>query len=286
MKPEKPLIVHLTPAGPNSWKVVMTLEELGLKYEIDGFKLHETKQERYLSINPNGRVPGTPPLSNFNSMTLHCIMRDSIPRLIQPAALTDPNTNIILWESGAIVHYLVTTYDTAHKLTHTTPCERALEMQWLMFQMSGQGPYFGQASWFHWLHPEPVKSARDRYDAEVRRILGVLDGALKERQWLVGEKMTFADLVFLPYLERIALMMKVKQTELFAPFGNVRGWVGRMSERESWMRSMRKRTEVLDGLGLDEMGVPKEGVHMSPAEHYGSAKAQDVEGVGERDSAV
>jgi glutathione S-transferase len=95
------------------------MEELGIPYEIEGIRFEEVKSARFLAVNPNGRVP----------------------------AIEDPNTDVTLWESGAIIEYLVEQYDTEMKLTHAGLRERALQKQWLFFQVSGQGPYFGQAAW-------------------------------------------------------------------------------------------------------------------------------------------
>ena len=74
------------------------------------------------------------------------------------------------------------------------------QLQWLFFQASGQGPYFGQASWFHTYHPERVPSAQERYRNEVKRITSVLDSVLSKQEWLVGGKPTIADLSFIPYV--------------------------------------------------------------------------------------
>jgi glutathione S-transferase len=113
-------------------------------------------------LNPHGRVP----------------------------AIEDPNTGITLWESGAIVEYLVETYDTKHSLTYASSPEKYFVKQWLHFQISGQGPYFGQAAWFEKFHPEKIESARERYKNEIKRVLKVLDKHLETsgKGFLVGDK--------------------------------------------------------------------------------------------------
>ena len=78
------------------------------------------KEEPYISVNPNGRVP----------------------------AIEDPNTGVTLWESGAIIEYLMDTYDKDGKLHYTNSPEKFTQLSWMHFQMSGQGPYFGQKAWF------------------------------------------------------------------------------------------------------------------------------------------
>ncbi|KAK8855280.1 glutathione transferase [Apiospora arundinis] len=145
--PPKPILAWLTPPGPNPWKVIFLLEELGLNYDIKSFSFENVKKKSFTDVNPNGRVP----------------------------ASEDPNTDLTLWESGAIYQYLVETYDGgAHH-------ERQLCNQWLHFQMNGQGPYYGQCGWFQHLHPEKYQPAIDRYANEIRRVLGVLEGVLAER---------------------------------------------------------------------------------------------------------
>lgn len=103
-------------------------------------------------------------------------------------AIEDPNTGITLWESAAIIDYLVETYDKEKKLTFTTIPEKFLVSQWIYFQMSGQGPYFGQAVWFHKYHQEQLESAKTRYEEQIKRVFYVLNKALEGKQYLVGDK--------------------------------------------------------------------------------------------------
>ncbi|KAI1737284.1 glutathione S-transferase [Xylaria scruposa] len=229
--PPKPICVWLTPPGPNSWEVVFILEELGLNYEIKSFSFADVKKKPFIDINPNGRVP----------------------------AIEDPNTDITLWESGAILQYIVEQYDVNHRISHETLRERHLSSQWLHFQMSGQGPYYGQASWFKHLHPEPIPSAIERYTAEVRRILSVLEGVLaaKESQWLVGDKMTFADLAFAPWNFRLSEVLVQPWDEVWEGVPRVRAWHEKMVELSSWKRCMETRARLMDEQGLQWNGVPK-----------------------------
>lgn len=114
-------------------------------------------------------------------------------------AIHDPNTNITLWESCAINEYLVDRYDTEHKISHSTSPEKHLEKQYLNFQASGQGPYYGQGAWFNSFRPESLPSAKERHDKETKRIISVLDGILADRKYLVGGKLTHADLAFVAW---------------------------------------------------------------------------------------
>ena len=113
----------------------MILEELSIPYIINSFKFDDVKKKPFTNVNPNGRNP----------------------------AIEDPNTNLVLWESGAIIQYLIEQYDTEKKLTYTDLIRRNHLNQFLMFQMSGQGPYFGQSGWFQVLHHEKLPSAIERY---------------------------------------------------------------------------------------------------------------------------
>jgi glutathione S-transferase len=115
-------------------------------------------------------------------------------------AIVDPNNgDFVLWESGAIIEYLTDHYDKGHKITPSDPKQKYQAKQWLFFQTSGQGPYFGQAAWFHFFHGEKVQTARDRYVKEIQRVTKVLDSALKGKQWLLGDQCTYADIAFLPW---------------------------------------------------------------------------------------
>jgi len=108
-----------------------------------------------------------------------------------------------LWESGAIIEYLVDKYDTAGKISYPSSSSQKYKLiQWLHFQVSGQGPYFGQKAWFSNFHSEKnITSAIERYGNEIKRVVGVIDAALKSNGtgWLVGDKCTYADISFVPW---------------------------------------------------------------------------------------
>ncbi|KAF7863965.1 hypothetical protein EAF04_006930 [Stromatinia cepivora] len=219
--------------GPNSWKVVMVLEELNITYEIKSVRFEDIKKPPFIDLNPNGRAP----------------------------AIKDPNTNLTLWESGAIVLYLIEQYGKEKKLTYDTFQERAILTQWLMFQMSGQGPYFGQCGWFNVLHSEKVPSAIERYNAELRRILGVLGGALAGKEWLVGDKYTFADIVFAPWNDRIDTLVGyppcAPEDNPIREFPNLDAWHSRVTSKSAWKKCMEIRARLMDEMGLMPNGMPK-----------------------------
>ena len=147
-------------------------------------------------------------------------------------AIKDPNTGISLWESGAIIQYLVETYDKDHKISYGKTPEKYYEQQWLAFQISGQGPYYGQAAWFKMFHHEKLPSAVERYTKEVERVMGVLDGHLQKNEWLVGNKCTYADIAFIPWGSRVGWLMGED-----APKGKYKAY-------DAWMEKMQSRPAI------------------------------------------
>jgi len=199
----KPITLYGHATGPNPWKVAMVFEELHVPYEMKFIAMADLKKPPYEKICINGRSP----------------------------AIEDPNTGITLWESGAIIDYLVENYDKERKLSFTpgTP-EYFHAKQWLYFQMSGQGPYFGQASWFTRFHPENIQSVLDRYYNEIRRVSGVLNRALQGQEWLVGGKYSYADVSFVTWYEAVAPMV-ADTFDISKEFPNLRAWLDRMKAR-------------------------------------------------------
>ena len=113
----------------------------------------DTVTEPFESLDPSGRVPAT----------------------------IDPNTSLTLWESGAIVEYLLATCDPSSTLSYTSLPVEFSTQSWLHFKTSGQGPHFGQRAWFVFYHPEKnLKSVLDRYGDGIWRATGVLDAHLKK----------------------------------------------------------------------------------------------------------
>ncbi|THH33254.1 hypothetical protein EUX98_g909 [Antrodiella citrinella] len=162
-------------SGPNGWSEGrLPPERARLTYEtiyLD-LKTGEHKQPDYIKVNPNGRVP---------------------------TLVDHKNNDFTVWESGAILLYLESKYDTAHKYIATDEAGKTEVLQWLFFQVSGQGPYFGQAAWFSNFHPEKIPSAIERYQSEIKRVLGVLEIVLSKQEWLAAGKFTIADLSFVSW---------------------------------------------------------------------------------------
>jgi glutathione S-transferase len=117
----------------------------------------------------------------------------------------------------------------------------------LAFQISGQGPYFGQAGWFAYLHAEKLPSAIERYQTEMKRILGVLETSLEGgKQWLVGDKCTYADLAFAHYNDLVDVFLGYEKGETLEGFPNVKAWHGRMTGKASWGKIKKMREDLVE----------------------------------------
>jgi GST-like protein len=165
---------------PNGVKVSIMLEEIGLPYEphLVSFDSNDQMSPEFLSINPNNKIP----------------------------AILDPNgpdgKPLALFESGAILIYLA---DKTGQLIPQDAAARYESIQWLMFQMSGIGPMFGQIGFFHKFAGKAYedKRPRDRYVAESRRLLKVLNDRLAERSWIMGEQYTIVDIATFPWVRNL-----------------------------------------------------------------------------------
>lgn len=149
----------------------------------------------------------------------------------------------VVWESTAILIYLVSLYDKEHRLWPESIFEQSQVNQWLLLQASGQGPTIGQAFWFGYWHDEVLPSAYKRYVNETKRILTVLETWLKERKWLVGDKMSIADVSFLSWYEEAYLV----DVDLAKEFPAV----------DKWLETMKALPEVINGSVGREMIRPK-----------------------------
>jgi GST-like protein len=165
---------------PNGVKISIALEELGLPYEahmVDITK-NETWTDHFLSLNPNGKIP----------------------------AIVDPDgpggKPLSLFESGAILLYLAEKTD---KLIPADSARRYETIQWVFFQMAGVGPMFGQLGFFYKFAGKEIEDKRplDRYANESKRLMGVLEGRLKGRQWIMGDEYTIADIATFPWVRTL-----------------------------------------------------------------------------------
>ncbi|KAI0594970.1 URE2 protein [Biscogniauxia sp. FL1348] len=211
----KPITLYGHQLAPNPWKVVIILEALGVPYKHVYINFAEVKKEPFVSVNPNGRVP----------------------------AIEDPNTGLTLWESGAIVEYLIDTYDKDKKLTYDSFPEKYQIKQYLHFQMSGQGPYFGQRIWFARNHPDEV--ALRRYEEQMLRVFSVLDKILEGREYLVGDKLTYADLSFAPWDNYILEIQKdFEIAEKVKEYPNFLAWYKRIQANPAVAKGNKLRDEA------------------------------------------
>ncbi|KAI1186221.1 thioredoxin-like protein [Nemania serpens] len=243
----KPITLWGHSIGPNPIKVGMILEELGVPFEFKIIEFPQMKEEAYLKINPNGRVP----------------------------AIEDPNTGLTLWESGPIVEYLIEQYDKDHKISYDTFAEKYLIKQWIGYQISGQGPYYGQGVWFSFFHPEKIPSAVDRYFNESERVRSVLDLHLSrqagEKQgekvaakdvWLVGDKCTAADLSWFIWEQIIDFVRETvgKPVEK-GKYPHYEAWYKKLEERPSAQHAIEIRKRGLAAPQMVEM------LNLSPEEN-------------------
>lgn len=200
------LYTHTT--GPNGWKVAMVLNELGLTYESIylEFNTGELKAPEYTKYNPNGRIP---------------------------TIIDHANDDFVVWESNAILIYLVEKYDKQRKISAVKEGDKWHQLQWLLFQGSGQGAYYGQAVWFSRRHHEKIPSAVERYQKETLRVLGVLESILSKQEWLVAGQCTIADISFVPWNNAVSpVILKDYEGFNFAKqFPAVYAWHEKISAR-------------------------------------------------------
>lgn len=200
---------------PNGVKVSILLEEIGLPYEAHrvSFEANDQLSPEFLSLNPNNKIP----------------------------AILDPQgpggRPLALFESGAILLYL------AEKTGRCLPQDAAARyetIQWLMFQMGGLGPMFGQLGFFHKFAGKDFddKRPRDRYVAESRRLLGVLDQRLAARTWIMGDDYTIADIATFPWVRNLVGFYEAGDLIGFDDFVQVRRALAAFVARPAVVRGL------------------------------------------------
>ena len=200
---------------PNGVKVSIALEETGLPYEVHlvRFDANDQMSPEFLSLNPNNKIP----------------------------AIIDPNgpggKPLALFESGAILVYL------AAKTGQLMPADDAARyetLQWVMFQMGGIGPMFGQLGFFHKFAGKDYedKRPRDRYVAESRRLLAVLDKHLADRQWIMGDEYSIADIASFPWINNLVGFYGARDIVGFDDFANVKRVLAAFLERPAVARGL------------------------------------------------
>ena len=200
---------------PNGVKVSIMLEEIGLPYEphLINIGANETWIPEYLALNPNGKIP----------------------------AIIDPDgpggQPLGLWESGAILLYLA---EKTGKLLPTDPVARIETIQWVFFQMAAVGPMFGQMGFFHKFAGKDIedKRPRDRYAAESQRLLGVLERRLADRDFLMGDDFTIADISMIGWVHAVVSFYEAGELVDYASLKAVPAWLERCLARPAVQRGL------------------------------------------------
>ncbi|MCX2864813.1 glutathione binding-like protein [Paucibacter sp. PLA-PC-4] len=206
---------------PNGVKVSILLEELGLPYEahLVSFDRNDQLTPEFLSLNPNNKIP----------------------------AILDPQgpggAPLALFESGAILIYLA---EKQGRFLPQDPALRYETLQWLMFQMGGVGPMFGQLGFFHKFAGKDYedKRPRERYVAESRRLLAVLEQRLTGRDWIMGSEYTIADIAIFPWVNTLTGFYGASELVGFAEFPEV----------QRAMQAFVARPAVVRGLSMPARG--------------------------------
>ncbi|MBB5706265.1 glutathione S-transferase N-terminal domain-containing protein [Sphingopyxis panaciterrulae] len=200
---------------PNGVKVGIMLEETGLSYEPHRIDImaNESHDPAFLSLNPNGKIP----------------------------AIYDPDgpggKPLALFESGAILIYLA---DKTGQFLSAEPNARYETIQWLMWQMGGVGPMFGQLGFFNKFAGKDYedKRPRDRYAAESARLLGVLDERLADREWVMDEGYSIADIALLGWVRNLIGFYEAREIVGFDRFAHVARWLDHGLARPAVQRGL------------------------------------------------
>jgi GSH-dependent disulfide-bond oxidoreductase len=200
---------------PNGIKVSILLEETGLPYEahLVSFETNDQMSPEFLSLNPNNKIP----------------------------AILDPDgpggKPLALFESGAILIYLA---EKTGQFLPKDPAARYETIQWLMFQMGGIGPMFGQLGFFHRFAGKDYddKRPRDRYVGESKRLLGVLERRLEGRTWMMGDDFTIADIAIFPWVNTVVGFYGASELVGMSDFPNVQRALAAFTARPAVARGM------------------------------------------------
>jgi len=197
---------------PNGRKASIALEEMGLAYRVTPVAIGAgvQKQPWFLAINPNGRIP---------------------------AIIDREESDFAVFESGAILIYLA---DKAGKLIPEDIGGRYEAIQWVMFQMGGIGPMFGQLGFFHKFAGKEYedKRPRDRYVAESKRLLGVLNQQLEGRDWILGDAYSIADIVTFPWVRNLIGFYEAGDLVGIDDFANVKRVLAAFVARPAVVRGL------------------------------------------------
>jgi GSH-dependent disulfide-bond oxidoreductase len=200
---------------PNGVKVSILLEELGLPYEVHriAFDKNDQLTPEFLSLNPNNKIPA----------------------IIDPAG--PGGRPLALFESGAILVYLA---EKAGRFIPADAAGRYTTLQWVMFQMGGIGPMFGQLGFFHKFAGKDYedKRPRDRYVAESARLLGVLEQQLAQHAWVAGDEYSIADIAIFPWVRNLVGFYAAGDLVGYARFAHVQGALERFVARPAVIKGL------------------------------------------------
>ena len=201
---------------PNGHKITLFLEEAGLDYEIHPVNIGAGDQFKpeFLKFSPNNRMPA-----------------------IIDRAPADGGEAISVFESGAILLYLA---EKTGKFLPAGVRGRTDTIQWLMWQMGGLAPMFGQLGFFHKFAGREYedKRPRDRYAAESKRLLGVLETRLTDRQWIMGDDYTIADISLLGWVRNLIGFYEAGEIVDYASLKAVPAWLERGLARPAVQRGL------------------------------------------------
>lgn len=202
-------------ATPNGVKVSIMLEETGLPYEVHRIDItkDENKTPEFLALNANAKIP----------------------------LIIDPNgpggKPLVLAESGAILLYLA---DKTGMFIPKDAARRWETIQWVFFQMASIGPMFGQVGYFHKFAGREYEDKRplQRYVNESRRLLGVLENRLSEREWIMGDEYSIADIATLGWVRNLIGFYEARDLVGFDGFPAVAAWLDRGLQRPAVQRGL------------------------------------------------
>ncbi len=198
---------------PNGWKITILLEELGLDYNVIAINILEGEQytPEFLALNPNNKIP---------------VLVDSDGPGGEP---------VTVFETGAIMLYLA---EKTGRFFADTARGKYDVLQWLMFQMGGVGPIFGQANHFNRYATEQVPYAIERYNTEAARLLRVMDTQMAGQEWIAGDY-SIADMALFSWTRDYA-----KDAEILTPYANVADWFARLLARPAVLRGLAVLAEI------------------------------------------
>ena len=199
---------------PNGQKVAIALEEMALPYEAHRIDIMAGDQftDEFVAINPNSKIP----------------------------AIVDPKgpggLSLSVFESGAILIYLA---EKSGQYLPTDPAARSECLQWLFFQVGGVGPMFGQFGHFYKYAKDKIPYGISRYQAETRRLLGVLEKQLEDQDFLIGEDYSIADMATFPWVGALDWGYNaIELLQLNSDFPNVIAWYDRCRQRPAAARGL------------------------------------------------